>query len=585
MHSRAHSQMGHRKALAWLGIVLSILLFSTPARVQADGLATVVLAFPDDPYLSLAQEIATADGLPLAHSFADALSGGPEAIIWVVAPERLSEMVFAQLAQALKAHGQAVALGLISGSSEASARRLWQRQPASGGTCVVSVPREGTVERYEGGKLVGSVPLGKDSFALALRDARLVSYQGHGSRGGFHLYEDEEVYFTAEDVPDLPPLVVSADACQTFKIWSKGSIAIAFVDRGAAAYVGFLQSPIGYMIGEPKGFPLQYTWPEYPIGHVLQVQTRGLTQGFIGWPYLLMLGDPRRALRQAPPYRVISDQSEGDKRVLKLGDVPSGIVPVYIPQGATYDYVEIVGVGRAYRGDPFYDPDVQMADIGPHKYLLIEHGGGEMEVRLLRKTPLWWPVFDVLQDALDHTTLLSHVLGSLAPSLLLAGVVGVAVLWRVLRHRERRARDWGTAIVVGLVLTLARTVYALVRREYLTSMYVSYLRTMIVTWEISPIILGISCITAIGACWLFLGARRWWGRMFAGLGILGQTSLLGLFWLGAILFLNLLAVKTIGGLPMYKYGMATMALITAVVEGAIAALSLWVIRILRAKAS
>jgi len=50
------------------------------------------------------------------------------------------------------------------------------------------------------------------------------------------------------------------------------------------------------------------------------------------------------------------------------------------------------------------------------------------------------------------------------------------------------------------------------------------------------------------------------------------------------LFFHLLAVQG-GSLPIYKYGMGTMALITAVVEGAVAALSLWVIRILRAKAS
>jgi len=73
--------------------------------------------------------------------------------------------------------------------------------------------------------------------------------------------------------------------------------------------------------------------------------------------------------------------------------------------------------------------------------------------------------------------------------------------------------------------------------------------------------------------------------MTAGLGILGQISLLGLFWLGAVLFLNLLAVWTVGSFPIYKNGMETMALITAVVEGAIVALLLWVIRILRTKAS
>jgi hypothetical protein len=566
-HRNAHRRIVHHRILAWVALFLLGLGLGAPLAAGASGPGAVVLSLADDPYKSLAQEIADAEQLPLANTFAEALANDPETILWVAAPGSLSEEAFAQWSLALKAHGRAVAMGLISGGTMESARALWQRRPAQGGRCVVAVPREDAVETYVDGQLVDQVPLSKEALVAALSGAAIVSYQGHGSRSGWHILE--EVHFRAEDVPDLPPLVAIAGSCQTLQVWGENSIAMRMVDRGAVAYVGFLHSPIGYTIGEPKDFPWRYTWPDYPIGHLIQVQARGLTQGHIGWPYWMMLGDPRNALAQEAPYQVLSDEERGDERIIKLAGLPAGVAPVRIEDGAAYRYVRVPGVGRAYRGDPFYDGDLQMADIGAHKYLLVRSDGGELEVRLWRRTPFWWPPIDALLGSLDQSTLFHHIEGDFVMGLALAGLAVLLVALRLWRRPDARGKHWVPALSAGLGLTLFRTLYALARRGYLTTMFVGYLRTIDVQWEISPILLAAMGITCIGGVWLWLGARHWWGRVLWTILLLAPTSLMVPLWLGVNVLLNTAAVRTYGGLPIYGYGMAATTFIAALLEAAV----------------
>jgi hypothetical protein len=208
---------------------------------------------------------------------------------------------------------------------------------------------------------------------------------------------------------------------------------------------------------------------------------------------------------------------------------------------------------------------------------MVAQNGGDLEVRLSRKTPLWWRVIDALQGALDHTTVLNHVQGSLAPSLLLAGFVVLATLWRAIRHPTLRGRYWGSALTLGLALTCLRAFYAWFRQEDLTSMYVSYLRTMDLAWEVNPIILGATGILCTCSSWLFLGSHRLWSKALAGLLIMAPTSLLVFMWFGVSLTLNLLASRYYGGMPLYGYGVGAMALISTLVEAAVAALLLGII--------
>lgn len=335
------------------------------------------------------------------------------------------------------------------------------------------------------------------------------------------------------------------------------------------------------MMGEPKGFPLRHTWPAYPIGHLARVQARGMAQGHIAWPYLLVLGNPLNALAKEPPYSVVSDEVVGSIRTVALADLPTGVVPVRIAEGARYPYVHVPGVGRAYRGDPFYDDRVQMADLGEHKYLLVKQGGGALEIRLRERVPWWWPVADAVTGGLDHTTVLHHVQGSLAPSLLLAAITAIAVALRLVRRRAERRAHWRAALAMGLALSTLRVGWALARQADLAAMYESYLRTMDVAWEVNPIIALANALIAIGGAWLLLGTRRWWGRVLASLLVLSPTALLAGFWLAVNLGLNLMAQATYGG-PLYGYGVAAMLGLATLIEAGAALLSL---RLARADAT
>jgi hypothetical protein len=535
---------------------------------------TVVWSEPQDPYYGLAREIVRAEGLTLVDALDAALTYDPEFLIWVVSPERLSEQAFSDLGAALQRHGKIVSVGLISGSTIDTARGLWQRRPEYTGRHLSIVPREDQIDVLEDGQITHH-PLTIEQVVAQIECADYVMFQGHGSRNYWRL--DETTELTASDLPSLPPQVIAAGACQTFKIWSENSIALAFTDHGAAAYVGFLHSPTGYLVGDPKEFPFRYTWPGFPLGHAVRVQSRGLQRGFIAWPYYFMLGDPRLALQAGPPYRVQGDEMAGKARVLTFAAAPEGVIPVRVPDGAAYRFVEIPGVGRSWQGDLFYNDGMQMADIGADKYLFFKHTGGDFSVRLYRRPPWYWPALRTVTDALDHVTAIHHSQGTLALVWIASGVLGLVVAWVYLRNKPPVARTLPLAIAAGLLVTALRGGYALARRAYLTTMYTHWLRTMDEAFEISFLFLTPTFLMAAGGAWLYLNARSRWGRSGGLLAILFPYLGIAAFWLGSQALINALARQQYR-LPLYAYGGGLMPLIACAVEGIPIALALWGVR-------
>jgi hypothetical protein len=433
------------------------------------------------------------------------------------------------------------------------------------------VPREEQIDVLEGGRIVHH-PLTIEQVVAQIGQADYVMFQGHGSRRYWRL--DETTELAASDLPSLPPQIVAAGACQTFKIWSEDSIALGFTDRGAAAYVGFLHSPTGYLMGDPKEFPFRYTWPGFPLGHAVQVQTRGLQRGFVAWPYYFILGDPRLSLQAEPPYRVQGDEMVGSARVLTLTGAPAGVIPVRVPDGAAFPFVEIAGVGRGWEGDLFYNANLQMTDIGGDKYLFFLHAGGDFTVRLHRTPPWYWPVPRTATAALDHATVIHHAQGSLAPGWIASSVLILIVAWMYVRNKPFQAQALFPAVGVGLVLTALRGGYALARRAYLTTLYTHWLRTMDRAFELSPSALITTFLMATGGAWLYLRARSRWGRGGALLAILFPNWMFAAFWLGSGALINTLARQRYG-LPLYAYGGGLMPLIACAVEGIPIAFVLW----------
>jgi len=358
--------------------------------------------------------------------------------------------------------------------------------------------------------------------------------------------------------------------------WAEDAIALAFVNKGVAAYVGFVHSPLGYVMGEPHGFALSRTWPDYTIGDLARVWSRGLGQGFLAWPYLVVLGDPRLSLGEGPSYAIETDGGLGDRQALTLEGAPRGIVPVRIAGGAAYAAVRVRGGGVAWRGDPFYDADLQMAALGADLYLLIDHPGGPLELTLYRRVPWAWRLWEPLVDALDHATVLQHIQGNLVPSLLLAALTAILVAWRVWRGgfplRERAI----PALAVGLTLTVARAAYGLGRQATLASLFEGYVRTLDVAYNVQPPILVATLVMASGGTWLGLHARRWFGRAMAAMLALAPGTLMAPFWAAISLTVNVMARQQYGA-PLYGYGMAVMLATATLAEAALGAGALCVV--------
>ncbi len=527
------------------------------AHADAPPAQTVVLAATADPFLPLAEEIARAEGLTLVHHIEDALAREPTFLLWVVSPAKLSDRAIIAFALALRDARATVSVGIIAGTTQEQARALWQRAQLVHGARVFAVNAQYPTAGVEQGRIrafdtdgATDQPLTHGALIAALQNADYLTFTGHG--GNSFLRLDETTRFESADVPALPPLVIATASCSTFRLWNANSLALAFAERGAAAYVGFAYSPNeGFLLGEFSGLPFRYTWRDFPIGHVVAIQNLGARRGFAQFPYLFLLGDPRLALQTTPPYRLTDDRQEGDARVLTFAGAPAGIMPIRVPGGAAYDFVEVAGIGAAGDGDWFYNSRVQAANIGGDKFVLVAHPGGEVTLRLQRAAPVLWYALDALRDAMD-TALFWLVQDGV---LLLAGgiLVGLMVAWRLWREPATRAY-LPMAAVIGLGFALLCALYA-------------HLHLADVAITEKPVGLNAGSRVGIGAliggaAFLYLTAHSRRGRIIA-LGVAALPLVIGaVFLIGAVLFINVYAARETGS-GIYNYALAQISFIAA----------------------
>jgi hypothetical protein len=387
-----------------VALILVAALMTQNARCsQGEGSAArvetpecVVLVGQSDSFLSLAREIAREDDLSVSHSLAEALHCDPEFMIWVASPDALNASALMQFGRELGRHRSSVAVGIITGSSIEQARALWSRREAakadklsfvSAGDGVIECDRAERVRREFNGR----------NIREALLRSSYVHYSGHGSSGswaGFH----------SSEIPELPPIVVSAASCRTFRPSFSDNMARRFVDNGAVAYVGFPWSPVGdYFMGDRLGFPLRHSWPRCSLGHIVQILNQGSCRVFASYPQCFLLGDPRASLNKAAPARKVFDETGDGIRTIVYRDCPTGIVPLRITDGAKYAYVHAAGNTASSRSDLFFNCRLQFTDVRRDKFVLVQSDGGEVTLRLREITPKAWLWWDTLTDLLDLT--------------------------------------------------------------------------------------------------------------------------------------------------------------------------------------
>ncbi|MEA4907798.1 MAG: hypothetical protein VB089_09260 [Anaerolineaceae bacterium] len=554
----------HRLAIAILAACLC--LACRPAGAAgAQAFDLVVLSDPQDPYYPLAQEIAQAEGGRLADSWDDALQSKPGVILWVAAPPSFSDVAMIAAGRALHAADNLPMVGILTGASLEDARALWQRgrQPHPGEVYAANAeyPTAGVLEarlvlRSRGASDAG--PLTVQTLSAALQQAGYLTFTGHGSARYLRL--DPDTTFTAADVPPLSGVVVSAGSCQTLRLWEKDSIALAFAHNGAAAYGGFVYSPIeGYLIGQFTDLPFRYTWPEFPIGMVAALQTQGSVQGYAAFPFYFLVGDPRQSFLEQPAYRLQDEQTPAaGERLLSYTDAPAGLIPVRIPGGARYRYVEIQGVGAATSEDRFYNGRVQTLAQGDDRYVVFTHAGGPFQLRLAENPPWHWAFSRPWIDAMDQVTLFLPmndgdwiVLAAGLPALLVG-------LWRLRRSGRAGRRALLAAALLGALIAGLQAAYALLRLPHAA---------------ISSKPLGFSPLWAVaefmlitGSALIYCTAKRRIGRAVAV--VLATFSALapGLLSLAIMTAYNLAISSLIPGGTPYNLHMAYLPLLAAAVQ-------------------
>lgn len=517
----------------------------------------VILADPTDPFYLLAEEIAAAENAPLASGVLEALACSPDVLLWIVSPEFLSDAAMIAYGQAVKTHGSAVSSGIITGSTLEQARDLWKRRSQVAAQTMVAVNAPNPAAHIDTGHVVvishgktEAHTLTPESLIRALQTADYLTFTGHGGNGYLRL--DDETKVLTRDIPSLDSVVVSTGSCQTFRPWNSDSIARRFTDQGAASYAGFVHSPNeGYLIGEFADLPYRYTWPDFPIGHIVQVQVRGTQQGFARIPYLFLLGDPRIAFQAAPPYRLVEDRDEGNRRTLILKDVPAGAIPIRIAGGADYRFVRVPGLTASADGDPFYNSKLQMVTMGEDRLILLIHPGGELTLQLRRRAPLLWHPVDMLLDSLDHTFVYSQQTGGDA---VVSGVAVLALLWTSWQGLKRRLswREVRLSLLAGVAAAALQASYVLLRLNQVT------ITSKAVTFSHLSII---ATFTVVGGGVLMgLRARR---RIGEAVAVLVATAAGWLPVVGGLLVLgawNALASRPRLGTAIYNYRLGLIPL-------------------------
>ena len=570
------------------GLVLALLSRGLHAQPRASDAAgalptypLVVLAESDDPYAALADEIAQSEHALRLHTIEDLEAVDAAYVIYVASPAWLSESKLMALSTLSLTTGRYPAVGIISGSTLAQARALWLRgaEVHTGRGFVASAPDVNagldTAQIWElTADPVTTLPITKGNLLHALEEANYFYWARHVGTRTWFWSEGESLMagkeLTGDELPTLGPVVIHTPSCRSFVPWMENSIALAFIDHGAAAYLGHLYSPISsaHFIGHLHTLPGYDTWPGIPMGVLAQIQNRASERAFAAQPFLFMLGDPRIALQTSAPYTITSDVSQGSRRVIqgywKSNATTPGVLPLRIPDGAAYPFVQVKGIGAVSDGveddAPFYNRSIQTLNVQGDKAVLIVHPDGAFEVTLRTAVPPLWRQADALRDAFEL------VWCSLAPLQTPLGLVPLTLLLTVgitKAIRKNALRPYIPAVYVGAGWATLQLVFCLLRAGNVS----------VSSYAISPtpVALGFafvgtsSCVT-LGLVWM-LDARKPLGRLLGWLTcFLPTLALLG-FYTGALTLLNVFAAQKNGaGIWPLSYVQVRMIAIVALVE-------------------
>lgn len=470
---------GGPNRLAWLWRRFVDVETSRQSQVSEQS---VVIAQRADPYYPLAQKIAAEENARIIEEFADVLELRPKFVILVASPDRLTAEMLATIGYIFENQDYYPAVGIISGSTLASAEQLWARRHLAQegqnflGTDVdilQSIYEPSIFELAEGANT--KIALNQATLIEALKQADYFYWARHTGPRDWSWNEEygnwtENDRLLGKDIPALKAAVIYSLTCSPLRPWVENSIALAFVDQGAAAFLGFVNTPhIVTFARQEFALPGITSWRELPLGLVAQIHNRTAAKSVFSSPQLFMLGDPRIFLSKTPPYQIIADTMAANGKRVITGTSPNRtILAVKVAGGAAYDFVSLKGLTSASEQDIFYNNKLQTLNLGADKYLLFFHERGDFTLELAPQASVGWQVQDAFTDALDYSWVVlwlsTYADGN--PNIYLFSIpVFVGILLFMFYRRKRSFKDYSRIWIVALALTLLRLAYFWLRAD------------------------------------------------------------------------------------------------------------------------
>lgn len=560
---------------------------SAHAGTQVPDIETVVVCEASDPYRDLAERIADEEELTLVEDCGTALESHPRFMILVAIPARLTEKRLRQIGSLFQSREYFPGLGIISGSNEESAEGLWGRRQTAGNGGIFLA---GDADKGQGLDEPAIYPLGdtdaatsiltKDTLINTLKEARYIYWARHVTENKWFWNSEDESFgeadkLLASEVPVTNALIVYTPSCGSFQPWVENSIALAFVDKGAAAYAGHVRTP-----ASNNAFFLRHglhtigdlSWKDVPLGIIAQIQNRMILRASSVAPLFFMLGDPRIYVREAKPYELFSDELKGEQRIIQGRSELAGYLPVRISDGADYGYVKIQGLSSWSDRDLFHNSRLHALDLDTDKYVLFHHEGGDFTLELYRKAPFTHALFDPVLDAFDFSWVTIGVLNG--PFSFLPLALFLAVFLRKILGEKRQIGKYRQVFLVSFLYSIAITLYIGLRVNSYT------VNASIISWTVVDYILDFLGVFSCAACGLMIlrDARGCISRATGFLVAIFPQLALCLFNLIFILFVNGAYKRSSEiGMPIWNYKPVGMLLSVLVFECALMVLFILII--------
>lgn len=535
-------------------------------------LDTVVISDSKDPYYPLALEIAKSEDAVLIDSVTQLYDYYPEYLIWVASPDFLSEKKLLELGEFFKKTGRFPAAGIITGLTIESAGDLWDRgkRARKGINYIASdIDLNGGIENGAiidvSGQPYKETKLNKENLINALENADYFYWARHVSDDAWHWHKDskgeEYEYLYAADIPNLKPVIIHTPSCGSFFPWVENSIAMGFIEKGASAYLGNLFSPIssGIFIGHLNYLPGKYTWKDFPIGIMAQIQNKSTSRICSNIPVFFMLGNPKISMQSQKPYEIISDQEYANKRIIKGQWGNEGILPLKIDGGASYSFISIRNLSSISENDLFYNSKIQSINIQSDKYILFIPNGAGFEIELSKKSSFLWNFYDSIRDSFEYSWITIGVVQSYISLVFLGVFLLIFLIYKI--KKKIPLKTYLPAMIAGFIFAALQLVFIIFQADKVTAS--SYIKI----YTAIKLALGFigTFSTISGGLILMIAARK---KVLKVLGVI--TCVLPQFILTVfyclIYTVTNLQFRAIGLPPLWNYAIVYQFLIILVIE-------------------